>query len=69
MESKECARNLLDENILAQVISIIEDGIGQECFRTMNTAARDILINTISEELRNQKYGPAFTNLLSGNSK
>ena len=69
MESKECAREVLDEDILAQVISIIEDGIGQECFRTLNTTARGILIKTIRDELRNQKYEPAFTNLISGKSK
>ena len=69
MESKECAREVLDEDIQALVICIIEDGIGQECFRTLNTIARDILIKTISEELRNQKYEPAFTNLISGKSK
>lgn len=69
MESKECARDLPDEDILALVISIIEDGIGQECFRTLNTAAQDILINTISEKLRNQEYEPAFTSLISGKLK
>ena len=68
MEAKECAREVLDEDIQALVISIIEDGIGQECFRTLNTSARDILIKTISEELQNQKHDPALTKLVYGKS-
>ncbi len=69
MESGKRAGEVLDKDMLAQVTSIIEDGIGQECFRTLNTAAQDILVKTISEELRKQKFEPAFTNYVSGKSK
>jgi len=65
MDSKERATELLDKDVLALATSIIEEGIGQECFRTLNTSARNILIQTIGNELQNRKPESAKVKLKS----